>query len=286
MSENERKISPAYYGLVLFLAFQLFTPQAYLPILDKVKAHYLIFIVTFILAMFGGLSYTKSKQTFLLLVIFAITLLSILVAPFSNQGNWKERLIEFVQSIAMYLLVTMTLRSGKEMRRFIYTIIVLFFTMGIVSLITFRLGIPPIVGEIKYFGWGRLTNFFGVFGSDANFFGSSFILVFPLSVFIIQKTDSKFIKVFLLFVSFVFLLCILETKSRGALIGLLAVILLLVWENRKRKRFLISVILIVILAAISVGPKFWERAHALRSIEAAQEEGTASLRLRQYGYAF
>lgn len=292
MSKNtaENRSSIAFYGLILFLIFLLFQPQLYVPIFQKIKANYLVFLISFILAIGGGWHLLKSKQTFLLTGLFIIAVISIIASPLLDKESVIVSVNELIQGIALFLLVIMTIRTGEDLSKFCWCLVVFSFIIGVTSLVALKLGVPPLhvsagYGKSRVFKDMRLMNFFGGFGKDPNYFGLLFILAFPISLGYFQKSRSRLKKIVLIFVTMLYFLCIFETKSRGTLLAAIVTFLFLLWEFKHKIKFLLVVFLITFLAGISATPEFWERASVLRSMQTATEEGTGRSRLREYGYA-
>jgi O-antigen ligase len=279
----------AFIGIILHLFFIFFNPQVFLPILAQFRAHLVIAALTLFVAVVKGRTPGKAIQSWFFVIISIFAILSIYLSPIPGDAP-KDfgffYLREFAKCVLSYFMVILVVHSVEDLKKLCKALLFLSFTVGLISIVAFKAGIKPLSGSEGSFIEGRLTSFFGGLGGLSNNFAAMMILIFPIPIYMIMEIKSSQVKkIILLSASTVYGLCIFLSGSRGTLLALLFVLLIMLKEYRKRASFIFIVLLITAISTYQLSERLMERISVLKSPEAAMQDPTAESRIREMQYS-
>ncbi|NIQ16231.1 MAG: hypothetical protein GTO02_18120 [Candidatus Dadabacteria bacterium] len=283
-----------FIGLITYLLFVYFEPNVFFPILATIRAPLIIILLTAIITVINGGRPIKSRQTILLILIIVIGVVSVLTSPIPNftfpgdlgttyEANLSD-LKHLFQWAAMFFLFTMICGDKRNIGRLYYILLLYASVIGIASLTADWIGAVPLKGGVATLDYERLTNFFGGFGNTTNEFAAFMLFMFPLPLCMIQDEKSFVKKIIFTILSLIFVACVIKTQSRGAFVGLVFVLLIIIWNFRKKIGLLILVFIIVLYAGINSSYEYRERVSSLR-YEEVKEGKTGRGRIIQYKYS-
>lgn len=270
-----------FIGLIIFLIFVYFEPNIFFPILGEIHASFIIAILTLIAALLAGARPPRAIQNKLFLLLLFVTIVSIILSPIPFFERTQAHLTHLLKVIALYFLVCVIVSSKDYLVKFYYMTFGFGLLISTVSLLTVRAGIEPLKGGKLT----RMTNFFGGIGDDPNEMGLLLLAMFPLPLYMMSQEKSVIKKIFYVMAAVIFLLCIIRTRSRGAFLGLLVVLAVLLWDNRKKVGTVVLISLIAVYGAFHAHESFWERMLSMQSKETIEADYNAFSRVLQAQYA-
>jgi len=271
----------AFSLLVLYLTFVYFEPNLFFPVLGELHAARIVGVLALVMAALGGGRPGKSAQNILFVCLFCIVLLSSVVAKVPSGESGSLAVSYYLRGIALYFLITMVLLSRQYIIAFCYTSLALGFVVSFVSLLTARAGIESLKGGNVY----RLVNYFGGIGDDPNEFGVLLVALLPLPIVLLRGEQSRSMRLLLGIMALIFMLCITRTRSRGAFIGLLTALALVMWSHRRNLGIFVFGIGLAVFTFFHTHEGYWVRIATLQSRESISAEASANYRLLQIGYA-
>src|SRR3972149_10249855 len=270
-----------FIGLTLFLTFVYFEPSIFSPWLARVRAAFVISIITLIAAVATGVKLPKATQNKLLILLFITAVLSLYLSPLPIRADNYTGLSHLYKAIALSFLVVIIISSKDYLVKFYYMTMGFGFVVSITTLLTFRAGIESLKGVDRGRDIGRMINYFGGMGDDLNEFGALMVAVFPLHAVLIADEKSWIKKILFSIIALSFLLCITRSRSRGAFVGLLIIFTLLLWENRKKTGIIFISILMLTYTYFNTHQSYWERITTLKSMETIEADRSAFARILQ-----
>src|SRR3989344_3904866 len=100
-----------FTGLILFLTFVYFEPSIFSPWLARVRAAFVISIITLIAAVATGVKLPKATQNKLLILLFITAVLSLYLSPLPIRADNYTGLSHLYKAIALYFLVVIIISS-------------------------------------------------------------------------------------------------------------------------------------------------------------------------------
>jgi len=241
--------APASYWLLLAFLVLLYANLPFvLPAADALRPA----------AVVGGLA---------LLMIFAEVLMGRRVLTFA----WPEGalLVAFVGAAALSCLTALWPRQAAESLSDLVKMGLVFFFIANCADTERRLrgvmwtivicGLIPAAGTLRNYLDGHLAegraSWLGIF-ANPNEVAYSLVILLPIAAFLAIRTGFAG-RLLLLGTGGVFVAAIFVTFSRGGLIGLGAVVVLYAW--RRRSLWLQIVLVLLVVAGLSFGEKYWSR---------------------------
>lgn len=274
-------MSIAFSGLVLFSLFIYFEPALLVPGLAEVRPALVLGILTLGASLIAGATPPKTIQNRLLLLLLLIAAIASHTAPLPPQEYTYAGIAQLAKGIAFYFILTTILPRKDYFRRFFFLSLGLVILVSLVTLFTTRVGIPALTGHTL----SRMVNYFGGIGHDSNEFGAFLLAFFPLPIVLLEGQRSLPKKLLYTGIAAVFLLNIIRTRSRGAFLGLLAITVVIAWDNRHKFSRLLLLAALASAVFLHVHAGYWERISTLYSMEAIVEDGSAYSRVRQIHYS-
>ncbi|MDD3101539.1 MAG: O-antigen ligase family protein [Patescibacteria group bacterium] len=175
---------------------------------------------------------------------------------FSFWGSWERRMgyLTWLHFFVFGLLLLLNIRKRNQIYRILAAILASSFFVGIYGAMQFK-GLDIFKWTYDPFVMGRIFSSIG----QPNFLGSWLLLVIPLVIFglINKKSLIKYFSFFLLILLF---LNLLWTKSRGAWLGALVMIvfmgILFFWRRDKKKIIFPAIFLFIIISLLFIAPHF------------------------------
>ncbi|MFA6146420.1 MAG: O-antigen ligase family protein [Patescibacteria group bacterium] len=188
------------------------------------------------------------------IAILGISTIFSQVPWFSFWGSWERRMgySAWLHFFVFGLLLLLNIKKRNQIYRILAAILASSFFVGIYGAMQFK-GLDPFKWTYDPFTMGRIFSSIG----QPNFLGSWLLLVMPLAAFglINKKPLIKYSSFFLLILLF---LNLLWTKSRGAWLGALAMVIfmgiLFFWRQDKKKIIFPAIFLLIIILLLFIAP--------------------------------
>jgi probable O-glycosylation ligase (exosortase A-associated) len=194
----------------------------------------------------------------LLLLAAHFTLTSMLAYnPQEAWGKW-----EWISKALLMTFVTMTLFQDRVRLRWLYMVTAL------------SLGFYGLKGGVWVLRTGGAER---VFGPDMSFFGDNntlglaLCMILPILLYLSREEPRPWLKKTLRVVFFFNIIAIIFTYSRGAFLGLLVILAVLIWRSPWRLRFGMALLIGALVAAPLLPNNLWER---IQSIGQQESEKT------------
>jgi probable O-glycosylation ligase (exosortase A-associated) len=208
----------------------------------------------------------------LLLAIFAAWVsFTTLFAAYPDQAQWKwDRTIKILLLNGFVTLGLITTRQRLDALIWVIVLSLGFFALkgAVFTLLTggvYRLQGPP-----------------GSFIADNNAFGMALLMTMPLVRYLQLTAPSRWMRWCLVALLVCFLVTVLGTYSRGAVVGLAVTLVALVAKSRHRMRLALMAG-VALAAAVQFMPEHWH--DRVASIFAYEEDASAQARLDSWRYA-
>tara|TARA_B100001939_G_scaffold348054_1_gene372317 strand:+ start:10400 stop:11731 length:1332 start_codon:yes stop_codon:yes gene_type:complete len=224
-----------------------------------------------------GILFSKEKKifprhpiTYLLALYFFWVSLTTLFAI-----NHEVAIPKYITLVKILLFTFATLLIMQSRVRINALIWVIVLSIGFYA---FKGGIFTILTGGSGRVWGAPGSFFG----DNNHFALVLLMIVPITIYLIQVTEDKRLKIGLAVLTMCEIMAIFGTQSRGALVGMVCMFTFFAW---KAKKLWILVILFPFLGAIGFMfmPDSWKERMA--SIERYEEDASAQGRLTMWRVA-
>jgi probable O-glycosylation ligase (exosortase A-associated) len=208
----------------------------------------------------------------LLLAIFAAWVsFTTLFAAYPDQAQWKwDRTIKILLLNGFVTLGLITTRQRLD---------------ALIWVIVLSLGLFAAKGAVFTVLTGgvyRLQGPPGSFIADNNAFGMAVLMTMPLVRYLQLTAQSRWTRLCLLVLLVCFLVTVLGTYSRGAVVGLAVTVVALVVKSRHRMR-LALLAGVALATAVQFMPEHWH--DRVASIFAYEEDASAQARLESWRYA-
>jgi len=242
-------------------------PQFLRPIMLVTLITMAFFVVNFILIKKKRIQFPLECKIALLLLSFMF--LSSFFAVHSSSVSFSHN-VTILKIIAFYFLIINLVTSKKELNALVWFILI---CCASVSLEAIRI--------YRYYGFARVDIVGGVH-REANHLAAMLVLTLPL---VFQKISSRNIYEKVISIGLVpaFILAIFLTGSRGGTLGLLAILVLLVWNFRRKGRSALVLVLLLLATAVAAPSHYWTRAKTIAKYNQAR---TAQMRIELWKAGF
>lgn len=201
------------------------------------------------IAIFKKKRFIVTKQSILILSLIILMLLSLFFVENLSMS------IKILQSMIMVFIFYFLFINVFDSQKLLNNLLKVMILSGIIACFfgfaQFLWGIGyigPSPGRAYYYRlMGRATGLI----DDPNYFAMNLIALVPLAIFYFANEKYKLRSFFWGISSFILILGVFTTLSRAALIGLLAVLLLMLFRNFK-KVFLLYIVISIILASLII----------------------------------
>jgi putative inorganic carbon (hco3(-)) transporter len=161
---------------------------------------------------------------------------------------------EWVIKVLLMTFVTMTLFHDRAKLRWLYMVTAL------------SLGIYGLKGGIWVLRSGGSERVFGPdmsFFADNNTLGLALCMILPMLLYLSREEPRPWLKKLLRVTFFFSIIAILFTYSRGAFLGLLVILSVLIWRSPWRLRFGMALLIGALVAAPLLPEGLWERIQSI-----------------------
>jgi probable O-glycosylation ligase (exosortase A-associated) len=283
-------ISPRTYKLYIAYLFLSYTrPQDVIWALNQFHLTQILMIVLLLdLVILHFKSFRLIKTKFDLL--FPAFIFALIIGLFTSiwRGQSVEVITEILKIYASYLLLINVIDNYDRLLGVIKTIVLGSFIVSIVQIFVFiKFGLNRLTG---LGGYGLNFPMIASAGGDAEgvggyvngFLGNSsdlgvgVLIAMPLAVLLMRNTKNKFMRIFYAGAFICFFISIICSGSRGAFLGL-AAILLYAWVKSDKKIKYMAIAIIGIALTLALAPeKYFNR---LKSIQTYEEDESANIRM-------
>ncbi|MCP5368419.1 MAG: putative O-glycosylation ligase, exosortase A system-associated [Hyphomicrobiales bacterium] len=180
----------------------------------------------------------------------------------------------FLFFVKMQILNVLTLMLIKDKQRIMAMCAVIVFSVGFI-------GVKGGVYTVLTGGEGRVWGIGGVMAEN-NSLAVGLLMTIPILRFLQLQADKKWIRNGLYFVLLLMFVAVVGTKSRGALVAMVAMSVFFWWQSRQK--FLIATVLILsIIPTLMFMPQsWWDRMSTIQSYE---KDASAMGRIDAWVYA-
>lgn len=267
VTSDTRRSNWLYYGLLAAFVLEYVRPGTYFPIINAVKLNTAVPLLVFVLTVYAQrqntnaliLSHRNSRWLGLFLGLLILAVLHADVTLYSY--NVFTMVLGYV---FLYFVISKQIDDTGKFKLFILTLVLCHVVLVFLN--------PDLVLHPEIRSYIEGVTFLG----DGNDFSLSVVLLVPLALYVLLDTRGVLSKVALLSLVGVLILAVVGTSSRGASIGLAAVIFYLWWRGRKKTWGLIVIAVLAVGVSIYAPPVYFER---LGSIENYEEDGSAMGRI-------
>ncbi|MGA7799195.1 MAG: putative O-glycosylation ligase, exosortase A system-associated [Gammaproteobacteria bacterium] len=183
-----------------------------------------------------------------------------------------EELIKVLKIELMTYVTMMLITDRKRLDQFVWVIVL---SLGFYG---FKGGIFTITTGGAFHVQGPQGTFIG----GNNELGLALIMTLPLMRYLHLQTKIKGLRAFLTSLMGLTVIAILGTQSRGALLGISAMALFLIWKSRKRVPLLLA-IAIIVPTALSIMPQQWY--NRMATIQTYKHDESAEGRINSWKFA-
>lgn len=191
------------------------------------------------------------------------------LGPAADYEQWKK-----VMKIDIMVLVGLMLLHSKK-----HQLALVWVVAGSLAVLGAKGGLFTFFGSGDQRVWGP----YGTFIEDNNEFGLALVMTIPLLRFLQMQVQSRWGKLALLGVMLLCALAVLGTHSRGGLLAIAAMTVVLWWRGPRR---LLNGVLLTVAAVVLVGfmPEIWS--NRMDTMEHYQDDGSAQGRLAAWSAAW
>jgi probable O-glycosylation ligase (exosortase A-associated) len=234
----------------------------------------LIVAVTILVGMLvsGRWRFPPITRETVLLALFTFWMQVTTFFAISQVDAWAQW--DKVVKIQLMIFVTiMVIRSQKQLRTLVWVIAASLGFYGVKG------GIFTVVGG----GANHVRGPEGTFIEGNNEIGLALLMTIPLMRYLQVTSSHRWVRAGLTFAMLLSGVAILGTQSRGALVGIVAMVLFLLWKSKHRLGLAIF-LLVFAPIALSIMPQTWyDRMGTIRNYE---EDASAMGRVNSWYFAF
>jgi putative inorganic carbon (HCO3(-)) transporter len=198
------------------------------------------------------------------LTVFALLLMAAhftltTTLAFNPQDAWGKW--EWVSKALLMTFVTMSLFQDRTKLRWLYVVAAL------------SLGFYGLKGGLWVLRTGGGERVFGPdmsFFADNNTLGLALCMILPLLLYLSREEPRRWLKNIMRITFFFTMIAVVFTYSRGALLGLLIILAVLIWRSPWRLRFGMALLIGALVAAPLLPDNLWERIQSIGEQQSAE----------------
>jgi len=259
--------------LLFFLLFEYLRIHDILPILDELKIQTAVFValLLIVIAETARGRVRLTRQSWLLLGFLGLAVFTILTAT----NGYYAYVFAYGLTLTLvgYFAITHILQNERDLKRF----------LSLLVGIHIYLAIKGILGYMQSDASGFVTigdvgtSFLG----DENDVALAMILILPLCIYLLRQTRSLPARLFWAAGSLAVLLTLIFTFSRGAFVGLVAMVLFWVMTSQNKRKAIGGLVLAATLLIAVAPSQYWARIETITETQS----GTAQLRRNNWAAA-
>ena len=258
-----------FIGLYVFTAFLYVRPGMFSTFLAMTRPNLLLGVLTFLMVFIhkgrkGGIIFFKAVPSKWFLVLGMVMCLSMATSIW--RGNTYAFLVHFFKIYVAYFLIINLVSSLNHYRAIVWSMVMSMVYIGFMSIREYYLSGAALEG-------GRMFGAYqGALFNDPNDLALGFTILIPFLFFDLFRGKGLWRKMIQIGIIALFLWAIVLTQSRGGLIGLL-VMLLMLWFKSKYKVRLAVIGLIILAIGWQMAPQSYRE--RMMTIQEAGEEDAA-----------
>jgi putative inorganic carbon (hco3(-)) transporter len=225
-----RGISKPFLGLLALLVIYVVQPGEIYPVLAPLHLERVLAVVVLASFFFHGNKFKFPPVTKWFLGLYGAMILSIPLAFWV--GNSIQHCIQFLEIVTFHLLIVALLDDPKRFRQFTTTWVALIGWLAGTSMFLYMTGV-----QIHTMGIDRAEGLTSS-GGDPNSLGITLVTAMPLEFLLMIKGNGKWTKLLALGVFLISVTTIISTGSRTSFFAFVLFLLLVVFSDRKRLKFL------------------------------------------------
>ena len=205
----------------------------------------------------------RTWTVFALLLLAAHFTLTTMLA-YSPQEAWSKW--EWVSKVLLMTFVTMTLFQERARLRWLYMVTAL------------GLGFYGLKGGVWVLRTGGGERVYGPdmsFFADNNTLGLALCMILPMLLYLSREEPRPWLKKVLRVTFFFTIIAIVFTYSRGAFLGLVIILAVLIWRSPWRVRFATAVLVCSLVAVPLLPANLWERIESIGEQQSAETRDTS-----------
>jgi O-antigen ligase len=258
------------FGLLFFLGLIFIRPQDDRPNIEALHLPYLMILtLTFLYVVRGGTLTGYIPKSEILTPFLIFTVLLILSAYFGvNPDNSFVVVKSFIVTVATLFFMLAFINDERDLKYVFYVILIC--GLVFVYLATFK-GSDCVLTPSGAAFCGR-RNFIKVninFG-QANYLGLTMVMMINLAFAFMYYHKNKLIQLFVAGIIVLFLMILVQTGSRGAILALSASILFYWFILPNKLKLVLIFIVLSLIALFFIPDTFYERMATLQEIEQDQ----------------
>jgi probable O-glycosylation ligase (exosortase A-associated) len=189
-----------------------------------------------------------------------------------NEVDSIDSLIKFSKIILMVFVTISIMNDAKRVNWLVWAIVCSIGYFGIKG------GLFTIVSGGHFRVWGPT----GSFIADNNALALAILMVIPLMIYLAKSTQHKWIRIGMYVAVLLSMLSVIGSWSRGGLLGLIVLAILLWWRARHRMIIGIMAGFVLVFSVSFIPPQWFER---MNTIENYEKDASATGRLDIWGFA-
>lgn len=248
-----------FYLILVFLFFEYARPQLLIPVLHYFHIPAVTVILMSVSMFFAKKLYLKDKQT----ILYILLLVEMVIhGPIAVNNYWAFQVFYSMSTtFIVYIAIINFVDSSYKYDQLIRFWLKIFIVLAVIGIIKRGIGVGGFIG-------------------DENDFCMALNMIIPFSLFGIFSEKRLNGKLYLIFLSCLFLYVIILTDSRGGFVGLVSVAVYC-WLKSNKKVVVGVLMVIFIMFAVVIAPqKYWDEVRSITTENtAANPYGTGAQRI-------
>lgn len=266
----------AFRALLAFMAVLLFRPQDQLPFLDPLHLADLTGAVAFIALVAGrmsrGLPATRTTPEVIGVLAFSAVMILTIPTSYWPGGSLDVFRNQFGKIVLIFLVIVNTLTTRERIEKYITVVVLGGSYVGVRAVFDYARGVNLVEG-------GRVSGSIGGLFGNPNDMALNMVTFLPLAIVLMLQRARPSWRLLGLFGAGAMALAVVFSKSRGGTVGMIAMIVVLVYQMRRLKPEVAVAVLAALIVAVPFLPSsFTER---MASIFDAEQDPTGSREARK-----
>jgi O-antigen ligase len=266
----------AFRALLAFMAVLLFRPQDQLPFLEPLHLADLTGAVAVIALMMGrlarGLPVTRFTPEVIGVFAFSAVMLLTIPTSYWPGGSLDVFLNQFAKIVLIFLVIVNTLTTRERVDRYITVVVAGGSYVGVRAVIDYARGVNLVEG-------GRVAGAVGGLFGNPNDMALNMVTFLPLAIVLMLQKSRPVLRLLGAGGAAAMALAMVFSKSRGGTVGMIAMLLVLVYQMRRVKPGIAAAVIAVSIAAVPFLPSSF--AERMASIFDADQDPTGSREARK-----
>jgi probable O-glycosylation ligase (exosortase A-associated) len=274
-NNNLSKSTWLYYSLLLILVFEYLRPGNIIPILSALKVGTIFPLVTLLFSFFlksnpSVQNIVVNKTSLWLIFLIFLLILSILTADVTLYAF--NTFLGVLGYIFIYFIIRKQVTTLNRIDGYMQMLVGL--NMFIILLNPMLFLMPE---DRNYYLVGN------PFIGDGNDFSVSICTVFPMSYYLMKRSNRLQGKILWILCMLIFAIAVVATQSRGGTIALAIIMIYLFIIKSKQKIIGLLILIVLIITPLIIAPdRYFERMNTIVNYE---KEGSAMGRIMAWGSA-